>query len=396
MRFLVILTLLLSVGGQASGQPVESCHGPARSVTEFGARYDGQIIRVDRARPRNKLEHMDPTNPARYLRLRLVADSPDNANWRLVLRDNDLKPLEVFGPSDFRRSPSVWTERLDTRVVKLDLSLGSGNPEVGVAVEEYIAMPESCDAASGCTPFYSIQGATPSWKELYKYDAAVWRRLGDSVGMLLGGRGKHSWCCTGVLLNSSEGVLLLTNYHCGANDPGLSSDYFWTNEVCQSSVVDFSWDGDGKALEFQCEKVLKAVPELDAALLRLVPLTSRTLPTPASIDARGIASLDELEQLFVIHHPKCSSKKISDGCSVVASSESNSRSTTGGSVFAHQCDTEAGSSGAPVLNVYGQVVGLHHMGFQRDVASGRCDRLNKAIEIDELVKAFSEVGVDLH
>jgi V8-like Glu-specific endopeptidase len=54
--------------------------------------------------------------------------------------------------------------------------------------------------------------------------------------------------------------------------------------------------------------------------------------------------------------------------------------------FSHDCDTEGGSSGAPVFNTSGQIVGLHHYGHAVDPATCRdTDSVNKAVRIDQII-----------
>jgi V8-like Glu-specific endopeptidase len=50
--------------------------------------------------------------------------------------------------------------------------------------------------------------------------------------------------------------------------------------------------------------------------------------------------------------------------------------------IAHTCDTEHGSSGSPLLNLAGSVVGLHHFG----VAEGPYWNENRAVRMAEILK----------
>jgi V8-like Glu-specific endopeptidase len=67
------------------------------------------------------------------------------------------------------------------------------------------------------------------------------------------------------------------------------------------------------------------------------------------------------------------------------------------SEFTHLCDTEAGSSGAPVLNGQNELVGLHHLGFDYDMQ--RCeylDRENKAVSIAAILDFIRNIHSALH
>ena len=54
----------------------------------------------------------------------------------------------------------------------------------------------------------------------------------------------------------------------------------------------------------------------------------------------------------------------------------------------YNCDTEGGSSGAPVFGK-GAVVALHHLGFTFGT-NCESDKLNKGIKIGEIVSALPE------
>jgi len=86
------------------------------------------------------------------------------------------------------------------------------------------------------------------------------------------------------------------------------------------------------------------------------------------------------EEVLMVHHPEALPKRLTRNCRVSAGV------AVGGDRFAHTCDSEGGSSGAPVFDVQGRVLGLHHEGFHRDPQTcSATDRVNKAVRIDKIL-----------
>jgi hypothetical protein len=118
----------------------------------------------------------------------------------------------------------------------------------------------------------------------------------------------------------------------------------------------------------------------DLAIIELAP--NKTEAPPNILTLRD-ASLNE-EPIAVIHHPASLAKQISQKCQGMTTAAASIGTVDLTRDFAHRCDTEGGSSGAPVLDENGLVVGIHHLGFQKN-ASGTCDMFNKAVNVSHLI-----------
>jgi V8-like Glu-specific endopeptidase len=183
--------------------------------------------------------------------------------------------------------------------------------------------------------------------------------------------------CTGFLV--ADG-LLLTNQHCIASQA-----------QCNDSVAIFGYQTNSSGHlqageQFRCQKLLASDPDLGYALIRL---TSH----PGGLDKWGTLKISQgtigrQAPIMIIQHPGGNPKEISkkDCMSEDIGIEGMSASLTD---FSDSCDTASGSSGSPVLNDNGWVVGLHHLGF----SSPPWDHSNRAVEIALVVQDLKQKGV---
>lgn len=349
----------------------------------------------------------------RYYAFRIVPVKNGTGPWSLVLRDAAYTPIETLGPTDFAdvSSAGLWTARLYTSQVTFDLYVNGTSTDVELMVEDALVMPEKVSKQAAR---YSWQGLTAAYKSLYQTDfteddQTKIRRLGDRIGFFMGlerrdspvaatpGPGVQqsgttvSWCCSGVMLTSS---LFLTNWHCGA--PPNAQSRVWrkgqlAGNTCDLSMVDLSWDDDSVSLDSRCE-VMTHNKRLDYAILQLKPvgrpgrkafegrpleIASAPITDPTPGDPKG---------LRIIHHAECKRKVLSHACTVKNASYKNWTEGAADQLtdFSHDCDTEGGSSGAPVFDEMGRLVGLHHLGFTKQ-ADASCDKENKAVHIHEIL-----------
>ncbi len=366
----------------------DDCGQSELLVTELGQRFE-KILQINNQRPRIRLVHRSPSNPARYLRVLIDPVEVDSKGWRLIIRDVAFRPLQILGPLDFIDSEGKlkrkrWTRRLPGSILRLELKFIDTLTRAELKIREYIAMPEDAE-----NPFYSIQTDAPAWHSLFDEGVRTdffRRSLGDGVGLLMSSRIPKSWCCSGVVIAVEPEILFLTNFHCGGL-PGLPDESFWTETTCRSTLIDLSWDGDDQSREYSCAEVVAVNPKLDVAVLKITSLDRDEAPIPQPVRREPVG---EGERLDLIHHPACKTKKISKNCQVTNPSYPGWRSEEKID-FAHVCDTENGSSGAPLFDEAGNLCGLHHLGFETDPETGKCDRINKAIRMDKIMKYLENI-----
>jgi V8-like Glu-specific endopeptidase len=147
--------------------------------------------------------------------------------------------------------------------------------------------------------------------------------------------------CTGFLVGDG---LMMTNNHCISDDGLAIEATIEMGYYSRSGVLD----------RFTVNPTpLLTSSEYDVSLLSVEGSPS-TIWGKVSFNPRPI---NQGEELFIVHHPGGQPKKISRvGCF------SGPDQTAEQGWFLHQCDTIGGSSGSPVFDISGNVVGIHHRG----------------------------------
>jgi hypothetical protein len=364
-------TLLATILATSSAM-AQQCSAAPDKLTSFGyASDDGIKVSPGQITHHN---YQDEDLQIKYLRFLVDVTAPPGAAWSLTIRDRDLRPIETLSSATFGASGRQWTRRIYTHgEVRLDMQ--TVDPTVKITLPTVIVMPEKASQ-----PYYSIQGDKETFKDLYIDTPTESRAAGDHVGMISAIWGKASWCCSAVAVAED---LVLTNWHCGGNPQQLGSAAdVWSQAICDRTMVDFSWDGDAVDREFACKEVVDKNEAADFALLRVQPVNRLDTLRPAVLRRQGPA-LDEI--LRMIHHPACRSKQLTTNCKVASVGVLGWK---GGlhSDFKYPCDSENGSSGAPLFDAQNRVVGIHHLGFE--VIGGTCDRQNKGVALSSVLNAM--------
>jgi subtilisin family serine protease/V8-like Glu-specific endopeptidase len=311
----------------------------------------------------------------RYLQARIQLEKPVDCRWRITLRDTDGHSVQVLENSDFKNSPSRWTSRVYSSTLYFQFDDCPNGEQPQVSVREYIAMPEKAEH-----PYYSLQiDNQEQFKDLYS-DAVPMdvKKLGDAVAFLTISWDRETWACSGVMLTPE---LLLTNWHCGG-PPEMNGDFFWNEQILKEMQIDFSWDGDTISWDYTPLKLMAKNKELDYALIQIESSSVIGRALPAVISR---SPLQDGADIKIIHHPAGRIKQISSQCTLERHVYPGWQQANKNTEFTHLCDTESGSSGAPVFDSNGFLIGLHHLGFDRKKDCSAIDRKNKAVAINEIL-----------
>jgi V8-like Glu-specific endopeptidase len=347
-----------------------SCPAGRPPLTEFGVRQrDGRELMTD-------LEVELPESPEiRYFRLRFTLER-DSGNWSLVVRNFSGRPINILNKTSFGvpgagGGRARWTDRIGGRFARVDLFRTGAGPGPHIRLDEYLVM-----AAETRNAYYSYEDENNKKIEpLYANADLDDPRLGDSVGMMFAGRRGLMWACSAVAVSAD---VVMTSWHCGSPGDADPGD-FWSQSICDATIIDFSWDEDDRSREFGCEKVLPpSNAALDVAFLRVRPIDRADVLRPATLLNRS----PRAEPVVIVHHPEALPKQITRHCRTVLDAPN-----IGADLFGHTCDSEGGSSGAPVFDESGRVLGLHREGFLRDERTcERLDSVNKAVRIESIVR----------
>lgn len=181
------------------------------------------------------------------------------------------------------------------------------------------------------------------------------------------------YVCTGFLVTRE---LLVTNQHCVSDD-----------SVCRSTKVLFGYMLNNQGLipeveQYDCAGIVVVNADSDVTLLRL----SESANEKWGVLKLATQDVKKGDRLFVIQHPAGEPKQISDiNCTVLDIPVAGVKP---GLDLAHSCDTMGGSSGSPVFNQLGEVVGLHHWGREPGSQFSNANRAVRSLAFGPIIGAY--------
>ncbi|MQX62305.1 trypsin-like serine protease [Sinorhizobium meliloti] len=346
----------------------------AAQGAELEAQRDGVIESASYVTP--AFSEDQNTNPAwqaqierlgsLYLRLRINAEGVESPGSVLRIRDRSGRLIREYTVSELLSRGPFWSA-----VVPGDYALVSLHTS-GSLAGFHLAIGQVAYQAHGGAPLSTV-GVDEKEPVANYADDPVIARIERPVARLLLVEGGIPRTCTGFLIDTGE---LMTNNHCVNSQA-----------TCESALAVFGYQHDRGGLlhfgeQFECTKFQesKSSIELDYAVLQLRGNPAKvwgTLSLSGTDPAPG-------SDIVIVQHPAGEPKKISKkGCLISALPVDGRASQTD---FSHSCDTVGGSSGSPIFNASGDIIGLHHYGFGED---GDWNE-NRAIRMKRITEDLSQ------
>jgi hypothetical protein len=308
--------------------------------------------------------------PTKYIAIHISKIEPSGHNsWLIHIKRKDGEPIQKIDPGGLRISENgLWTTDVSGDEVKVELEALEPHLTFHLQVDKYLYENQQPAVKSIMDPNNSnIQDIGDfSGIPLYEDNAKAVARMRINDG-------SKRRPCTGFLISVDH---LITNDHCLPPSPHkaeLIEAIFGYEENHNNSTA------------YLCHIVTRSYP-LDYAFLKCDGQPGEKW---GFLTLSSIIPADASVSTFIIHHPNGNHKKLTLsmcrwGEYPVAGRFSEAGSTQSYSTkqdFQHFCDTEGGSSGAPVFSSDGKVIGIHHFGFD----PAKRERINQGV-LGSLVK----------
>lgn len=382
----VVLSLCVAPVGQAQAQA--QAQDEAEVAAPRIAQVTGIVLDVDEPLPPLVVNaegrafwQWEFSQPgANYLRVQFQPVGLEGADVSASLSfwDQSGRLVRRLPLEELRNDRLQWSDAVDGDYVLVTFRVANPGPDTRIDIKRVAVQNETSAALS------IIGNDDTENIILYKDSPLVWG-LQSPVARLLLIQNYLTASCTGFMVSDS---VMLTNYHCvrsqlECDDMKVQFNYYMTEygrigEVTQRNCIAFDPHLTSE--------------ELDYAFIRINGNPGAQFGS-ISLDAvagEGAGQAASGNQLLVIQHPAGLPKKIARINCLIAQLPVDGLAPE--SDFSHSCDTLGGSSGSPVFNEAGVLVGLHHYGF----AEGGTWSDNRAIRMTRILANLADKNIQIN
>lgn len=324
--------------------------------------------------PPGAVQAREGAGSVKALRLHFVIERLDESQrgtWSVTLTSRD--STWTFDSQEDPEADSFWSPPMRGRSVTVRLYSNVPNLTLRLAIDKRIEYldPVRQKTHVGEDDTVEIGKATDLRHKAWGGAVARLTFVSDEDG--------EPRTCTGFLVGPS---ILLTNDHCPISP-----------EEIRDTIVEFDYDTESaRPTPYRLvvpKRRLDELPrdsDLDFALYRLNRPARRAYLKLKDEDK----SLLDTRPLVIIQHPSGMPKRVaaSSFCYVRVPPSPVLPATD----FGHECDTETGSSGAPVQNPDGAVIGLHHYGY----GDGDAQKINQAVKAGAILEHIKKANPGIY
>ncbi len=304
-----------------------------------------------------------PAGQIKGMRLHFVVrqlDTSQHGTWSVTVTSRD--QTWSFASRNEPEGMDFWTPAMPGRLFLVQVFSTVPRSTLQLAIDERIEYEKPVREKTQVG-----KDDTVDMSKVSSPDQRMWARAVALLTFKSRTDGKP-YTCTGFLVSPRH---LITNDHCPRS----------TSEIT-STIVEFDYDEEFSRTDMY-KLTLEDLPRdetLDFAIYKLNKEATGRGYLQLSDDDRYISPG---KALIIFQHPGGFPKRLAEyDCRVLRPTHPVAPRTD----FGHMCDTEGGSSGAPVQNSLGDVIGLHHFGYGKRPTK----KINQAVKMSAILRFLSE------